>query len=199
MKKLITITALLLLCANPLFAAKKKTPKVDPLKDATVKTYKTLGEDVNLKVYIFNPANHKPADKTPAIVFYFGGGWVGGTPTQFAMQAKHLAARGMVAICAEYRTKKSHKTTPFECVMDAKSCMRWVRKNAKDLGIDPKRIAAAGGSAGGHLAAATATLTDFDEDKDKSVSCKPNALVLFNAVFDNGPKGYGYSRVKDQY
>ncbi len=105
----------------------------------------------------------------------------------------------MVAICAEYRTKKSHGTPPFECVKDAKSCVRWIRKNAKDLGIDGNRIAAAGGSAGGHLAAATATVANFDEDKDKSISCIPNALVLFNPVFDNGPDGYGYERVKDQY
>lgn len=199
MKKLISITILLLICVNPLFAAKKRAPKTDLLKGATVKTFKTLGEDDNLKVYIFNPAGHKSTDKTPAIVFYFGGGWVGGTPTHFAMQAKHLAARGMVAICAEYRTKKSHKTTPFECVKDAKSCMRWVRKNAKGLGIDPNRIAAGGGSAGGHLAAATATVKGFDEDKDKSISCVPNALVLFNPVFDNGPNGYGHDRVKDRH
>jgi len=105
----------------------------------------------------------------------------------------------MVAICAEYRTKKSHGTSPFECVKDAKSCVRWIRKNAKDLGIDGNRIAAAGGSAGGHLAAATATVANFDEDKDKSISCIPNALVLFNPVFDNGPDGYGYERVKEQY
>jgi acetyl esterase/lipase len=183
----------------PLFAAKKQTEKVDLLESAIVKTYKTIGEDVNLKLYIFDPADHKATDKTPAIVFFHGGGFAGGSPAHFSTQAKYLASHGMVAICVEYRTRKSHKTTPFECVKDAKSAVRWVRKNAKKLGIDEKRIAAGGGSAGGHLAAATATLTSFDEDKDKSISCMPNALVLFNPVFDNGPDGYGYKRVKEQY
>ena len=199
MKLLVNISVLLLLSTQPLFAGKKTARELDLLEGSTVKTYKTIGEDVKLELYIFNPAGHKVTDKRPAIVFFFGGGWIGGTVAQFGRQSKCLASRGMVAICAEYRTQKSHGTSPFECVKDAKSCVRWIRKNAKDLGIDGNRIAAAGGSAGGHLAAATATLEGYDEDKDKSISCKPNALVLFNPVFDNGPEGYGYDRVKDQY
>jgi len=171
----------------------------DLLENTVVKIYKTVGEDVKLKLYIFNPAGHKVTDQRPAIVFFFGGGWMGGTPTQFENQAENLASLGMVAICAEYRTKNSHGTTPFECVKDAKSCVRWIRANADELGVDSNRIAAGGGSAGGHIAAATATLGGFDEDADSSVSCKPNALVLFNPVFDNGPDGYGYERVGDHY
>lgn len=199
MNKILIICVMVVLSTQNLFGAKGKSKGFGDLEGAVVKTYKTIGEDDNLKVYIFNPEAHKVTDKRPGIVFFFGGGWSGGTPTQFSRQSKHLASLGMVAICAEYRTKKSHKVTPFECVKDAKSCMRWVRKNAKSLGIDPKRIAAGGGSAGGHLAAATATVKGFDEDKDKSVSCVPNALVLFNPVFDNGPGGYGHERVKDHY
>ena len=199
MKVFVNICILLLLSTQALLAAEKQAPNHDLLKGSIIKAYKTIGENRKLKLYIFNPADHKVTDKSPAIVFFFGGGWHGGTPVQFARQAKYLASRGMVALCAEYRTKKSHGTSPFECVKDAKSCVRWIRKNAKDLGIDGNRIAAAGGSAGGHLAAATATVANFDEDKDKSISCIPNALVLFNPVFDNGPNGYGYERVKDQY
>jgi acetyl esterase/lipase len=199
MKLLLNISILILLSASPLFAAKKSALELELLEGSTAKTYKTIGEDVKLELYIFNPAGHKVTDKRPAIVFFFGGGWITGTPAQFARQSKYLASRGMVAICAEYRTQRSHGATPFECVKDAKSCIRWIRKNAKDLGIDGKRIVAAGGSTGGHLAAATATLKGYDEDKDKSISCKPNALVLFNPVFDNGPDGYGYNKVKKEY
>jgi acetyl esterase/lipase len=73
-------------------------------------------------------------------------------------------------------------------VADAKSCVRWIRSNATRLGIDPKRIAAGGGSAGGHVAAATATLPGFDEaSEDKSVSSVPNALVLFNPALVLAP------------
>ena len=149
-----------------------------------------------LRLHIFNPTKGED-DNRPAMVLFFGGGWNGGSPEQFYGQSRHLADRGMVAIAAEYRIKKIHCTDPRVCVMDAKSAMRWVRTNAKQLGVDPDRIGAAGGSAGGHLAAATATIEAFNEpDEDISISCKPQALVLFNPVIDNSENGYGYERVK---
>jgi acetyl esterase len=153
-----------------------------------------------LRLHIFNPSKHTAKDQRPALVFFFGGGWTGGSASQFYPQSEYLKERGMVAICPEYRTKKSHSTDPRACVMDAKSAMRWIRDHANELGIDPNRIAAGGGSAGGHLAAATATLTEYSEpDEDPSVSCVPKALVLFNPVFDNSETGYGYDRVKNYW
>jgi acetyl esterase len=164
-----------------------------------VVVYKQIG-DVVLNLHIFNPPNHPPTNHTPAIVFFFGGGWTGGSPSQFYNQSAHLASRGMVAICAEYRIKKTHDTPPSICVQDGKSAIRWVRAHADELGIDPNRLAAGGGSAGGQVAAATGTVDGFNEDgEDTSVSCRPNALVLFNPVFDNGPGGYGHNRVKEYW
>jgi acetyl esterase/lipase len=84
-------------------------------------------------------------------------------------------------------------------VEDGKSAMRYVREHAKEWGLDPNRIAAGGGSAGGHVAAATATIERFDSGKNLNVSPVPDALVLFNPVYDNGPNGYGYERVKDYW
>lgn len=161
--------------------------------------YKTVG-DVKLALHVFEPAGHKPGEKRPAIVFFFGGGWVGGSPSQFYPHCRYLASRGMFAVAAEYRVRRKHKTAPFECVKDGKSAVRYLRSHAKALGIDPDRIAAGGGSAGGHVAAATATVTGFNEPgEDTRVSCVPNALVLFNPVYDNGPHGYGYDRVKSRW
>ena len=58
-------------------------------------------------------------------------------------------------------------------------------------------IAAGGGSAGGHVAAATGTTKGlFEEGEDTTVSARPDALVLFNPVFDNGKGGFGHDRVK---
>ena len=85
------------------------------------------GQKVELHLFIFNPADLKPADQRPAIVFFFGGGWAFGTPAQFYPQARHLAARGMGAICAEYRIKSQHETSPIECITDGKSAIRFVR------------------------------------------------------------------------
>lgn len=170
----------------------------NPAPDNIVE-YKKVGND-SLTLHIFTPPNHKATDKRPAIVFFFGGGWIGGSPGQFYPQSEYLASRGMVAICADYRTQKKHGTTPSACVKDGKSAIRWIRTHASELGIDPDKLAAGGGSAGGHVAAAIATIDGFNEEgEDTSVSCRPNALVLFNPVYDNSSAGYGYDRVKDYW
>lgn len=158
--------------------------------------YKKVG-DTSLSLHVFNPDGHKASDQRPAVVFFFGGGWNGGSPGQFYPHCEYLASRGMVAISAEYRVKSRNQTTPRECVMDGKSAVRWIRANAGKLGIDPEKLAAGGGSAGGHVAAATGTTKGFEEEgEDSSVSNRPDALVLFNPVYDNGPDGYGHDRVK---
>ena len=158
--------------------------------------YKQIG-DVKLTLDIYNPPGHRQTDKRSCIVFFFGGGWVNGTQTHFAMQSAHLASRGMVAICADYRVQSRHGVDPGQCVGDAKSAMRWVRGHASELGIDPDRIAAGGGSAGGHLAAAAALIQDFDDPQDDlAISSRPQALVLFNPVIDNGPDGYAPDSIK---
>lgn len=161
--------------------------------------YKTAGE-ISLRLHAFYPPDYRPTDSRPAIVFFFGGGWHGGNPLQFYRQSKHLAARGMVCFCAEYRIKSKHDTPPSVCVQDGKSAVRFLRRKAKQLGIDPHRIAAGGGSAGGQIAAAAATVSGLNEPgEDLTVSCRPDALALFNPVFDNGPGGYGHDRVKDYW
>jgi len=192
MKSLMLTVCSALLLWQPACADEKPNPdKLIP--------YKTVG-DVTLNLHVFEPAEDSRERPCAAIVFFFGGGWKGGTPSQFYSQSRHLADRGMVAICAEYRISSKHGTTPQECVKDGKSAIRWVRKHAEQLGVDPERIAAGGGSAGGHVAAATATVDGFSEESDDStVSCRPDALVLFNPVYDNGPDGYGYDRVKEYW
>ena len=162
--------------------------------------YKTVG-DRKLKLFIDKPEGWKKEDKNPAIVFFFGGGWVGGTPEQFRRQSTYLATRGMVGVRVEYRTiPKGDKGPPLVCCADAKSAMRYVRAHAAELGIDPRRIAGSGGSAGGHLAAFTALVEGQDDPQDdKNVSCKPDALVLFNPVFDNGPGQWGHERVGTRF
>src|SRR5210317_1899318 len=101
--------------------------EIDGFKPDKEVVYKTIG-DVELKLHIFNPEGHKASDESPAIVFFFGGGWMGGSPSQFYPHCDYLASRGMVAMSAEYRVKGKHKTSPKECVMDGKSAVRWIRK-----------------------------------------------------------------------
>lgn len=152
-----------------------------------------------LQLHFFLPEGHAKHDgkRRAAIVFFFGGGWNGGSPAQFYPFARHLADKGMVAVSAQYRTKSSHGVDPRACTKDGKSAIRWLRAHAAEYGIDPERIAAGGGSAGGQVAAATGTATAFEEaDEDTRISSWPNLLVLFNPVLDNGEGGYGHERVK---
>lgn len=167
----------------------------------TVRVYKKVG-DRELHLTITNPPDWKTADQRPALVLFHGGGWVSGTPTQFTQQADSLAKRGLICIQVEYRLlDKNDKEPPVKCVQDAKSAMRWVRGHAAELGIDPQRIGAGGGSAGGHLAAFVGMVEGQDDPQDDlKISPKANALVLFNPVFDNGPdQGWGTARVGDRY
>ncbi len=161
-------------------ASKPSSNELLQLEGARAEIYKTVG-DVKLPIYIFEPKGHKPGDKTPAIVFFFGGGWTSGTPKQFEQQCRYLTSRGMVAMTADYRVFSRHKTLAVKCVEDAKSAIRWVRANARRLGIDPQRIVVAGGSAGGHIAACAGLIRNFDAPgEDTSVSSEPEAMVLFN-------------------
>lgn len=155
--------------------------------------YKTA-DGAKLRLNVFNPPGHITGAHAPCIVFFHGGAFTRGDPSQFYPQAKHLAERGVVAISAQYRLNKDRAAIDT-CISDAKSAMRWVRAHAAELGVDPAMIAAGGGSAGGHLATAAATLEGFeDASDDLTVSCLPNALVLFNPVIDMSPDGYGHDR-----
>ena len=173
------------------------TPDLTGVKKREIVYKKASG--IDLKLHVFEPEK-KPDKPAAAIVFFFGGGWSGGNPGQFFRQAAYLAGRGMIGISAEYRVKSRGNATPYQCVEDGKSAVRYIRAHAKELGVDPKRIAAGGGSAGGHVAAAAGTTTAFEpEGEDLKISSRPNAMVLFNPVYDNSRKGYGHSRVKARW
>ena len=138
-----------------------------------------------LYLHFFFPADWKAADRRPAIVFFFGGAWKTGSYRSFVPQAEYFASRGLVAVAADYRILNKHGTTPDKSVEDAKSAVRWIRSHAPELGIDANKIIAAGGSAGGHLAAATALVEGLDAAEDDArISCRPCALVLFNPVLN---------------
>jgi len=157
------------------------------LPGAKVEVYKKTG-DLELRAWIYSPEGLKAGDRRPAVVFFFGGGWTSGTPAQFDPQCRYLASRGMVAVTADYRVASRHHVKAVSCVADAKSAVRWIRANAARLGVDPDRIAAGGGSAGGHLAACTGVVEGFDEEsEDRAVSSVPNAMLLFNPALVLAP------------
>jgi len=172
--------AMLIMLSGTIFAA-----RVTPV--LRTETYKTIG-DRELKIHIHYPSGWKTGDARPAIIFFFGGGWTGGKVEQFQPQAEYIAGRGMVAARADYRVKSRDGVTPDKCVEDARSAVRWMRQNAGRLGVDPKKLVASGGSAGGHLAACIMIPKSVEADGDDlSISTIPQSMVLFNPVlsFEN--------------
>ena len=170
----------------------------DSLISTQIIAFKVTSPSESLILKRYGPSGQAGGTALPCAVFFFGGGWNGGNIEHFAPQAEYLAQRGMVAICAQYRTLNSHSVPPNVCLVDAKSAIRYVKANAKSLGIDPQRLAVGGGSAGGHLAAATTFCEEFNDTRDdKKISTQANALLLFNPVIDNSVNGYGHDRVRE--
>ena len=145
-----------------------------------------------LRLYVFKPGDWKAADRRPALIWFFGGGWVTGTPDHAAAWAEWSAGLGMVGVAPDYRVKDRFESTPLQSVADARAVLRWVEDHADELGIDPRRIVVGGNSAGGHLALWTA-ISDAPPGSSpaESPEIKPAAVILTSPVSDTSPEtGY---------
>ena len=172
------------LCGPP---SEATDPQPLHINGAKTFVYKTIG-DTELRLYVFNSADHKASYKAPAAVFFYGGGFLFGDIRRYQTQATHLALRGLVTVLVDYRAKCRHGSTMLDSVSDGKSAMRWVRAHADEFGID-LWIAAVGSSSGGMMAAATALDTELDDpNDDKKIDPRPNALILYNPALTNTPK-----------
>jgi acetyl esterase len=208
-------TFLLLLVAAPAIAADAPTadapPPKKPVTDYALRTAKELtparavvyktGADYQRELRIFEPRDHKPAERRPCFLAIHGGGWTAGTPDVMYCVASHFAERGWVGVSMQYRVQRADRgTTVFDSVRDARSAVRYLRAHAGELGIDPAKIVAGGRSAGGHLAAATALFNGQDEPgEDTAVSCVPNAVICYSAVLDTSEQGYGHDTIGERW
>jgi acetyl esterase/lipase len=172
----------------------------EALTPTEVIPYKQVG-DVELNLHVFRPKGSDKADPLPAYVLIHGGGWRSNNAKHFYPYANSLVEHGYVGISVEYRlVNAKQKTTVFDCVKDTRAAIRYIRANADQLGIDPKRIAVGGGSAGAHLAAGTALFQGIDhDDEDLTVSCRPDAIVLLFGVLDTSPEGYGNKLIGEDW
>jgi acetyl esterase/lipase len=93
----------------------------------------------------------KSATAAPVIVFFYGGGWRGGSKRTYRYVAKALARRGYVAVLPDYRIYPQARYPDF--LDDGAQAVRWVKDNAKRFGGDPQKIFLMGHSAGAHIAA----------------------------------------------
>jgi acetyl esterase/lipase len=137
---------LLVLVVLPLLlgAGCQSSPEIDLLKD---QAYATRGE-VELLADVHRPAS---AERAPAVLLVHGGSWARGSRWRMQQIAEAVAEHGFVAVNIDYRKGAEH---PYpEPLEDVLAAVCWVRKNAARLGVDPRRIALWGYSAGGHLSA----------------------------------------------
>jgi len=177
----------------------KKTNASELSVPSKILSFKKI-DTVDLQLRFFFPEKMKKDSLYSAVILFHGGDWKNANLKQFEPHAKYFATRGLVAVLGEYRVNNLHRTTLFDAVRDAKSAIRFLRKNAVTLGLNPDKIIAGGGSAGGHLVAVAGNIEGLEhKNEDLTFSSKPNALLLFNPVIDIGKNGYGYSRVKERY
>ena len=112
-------------------------PEPAPVPEPSILMDYTTVEGFTLRAHVFEARTGEPPH--PAILFFFGGGWTGGSPQQFYPFAEPLAELGFVAIPMEYRVRGRHDSTIPDSMADAFAAFRWAHDNADELGIDPAR------------------------------------------------------------
>lgn len=138
-------------------------------------TYAKIGE-TSLQMDVYRP---DPAKKPfAAVVVIHGGAWMGGQRQDMAALAQKISQRGMLAATVSYRL--APKSVWPAMLDDVQTAVRYLRANAKKYNIDPKRIGAAGASAGGHLA----LMLGVRDTRDTGTPFYPKFSSKVSAVFD---------------
>jgi acetyl esterase len=144
-------------------------------------TYRKIdGEQLKLDAYLPSGGGVRPG-----VMVIYGGGWILGSKELSGPMAEMLAERGYVAFAMDYRLAPQH---PFPAAVDdVRASTAWVRDHAAEFKVDPARIGAIGGSAGGHLAAMLATSGRGPLDRGSRVV----AAVSWAGPMDLHPDKFG--------
>lgn len=162
----------------------EKTTVDDTSIDA--RYYKAVGNK-KLQVHIFYPDGY---DKTrnkpyPVALSFHGGAWSQGPIEWGHSDAQYFTSLGFVGIAVEYRLAGDESNTALDGMKDANSSVRWVRKYASDLAIDPHKVLVVGHSSGGHFAISTAMFPSFKENsEDETISSIPDTVWAFAPAVD---------------
>jgi len=144
----LVVVALALAAVAGFIVATRDTGGVEIRRDIAFK--QVDGETLSLDAYL--PTTEGPH---PAVILIYGGGWIMGNKADWDAYGRYLAEQGFAAFALQYRLAPAH---PFPAAADDfRDGTAWVREHALEFGIDPARLGAVGGSAGGQLAALLAT------------------------------------------
>ncbi|MBN2737572.1 MAG: alpha/beta hydrolase [Spirochaetales bacterium] len=136
-----------------------------------------------LQIHFLFPENYDSQREKPytALVYYHGGGWVGGEMAWSHKDAGYMATLGLIGVAVQY-SFANNSTSVLQAMKDANSSIRWVRSHAEEFNIDPNKIIAMGGSSGAHLALCTAFFPQFRESsEDETISSIPNGIIVIAA------------------
>lgn len=168
-------------CAQPQPALHPRPPAPDGVIIERDLDYLPEGRSEQADLYL--PAKRGKDVRSPAVLIIHGGGWTGGTKNaerEFNIGTT-LALNGYVGLSIDYVLATKEKPTWPQNLCDCKTAVRWLRKNAERLQIDPENIGVIGGSAGGHLAAMVALTGPDDKldpaEPDGKISCKVKCAV----------------------
>ena len=142
-------------------------------------TYKTVGS-TELQMDVYSPSGE--AKNLPGVIVIHGGAWVGGNRTQMAQLCQQIAKEGMVAATVSYRLAPTTKWPGM--IEDVQDAVRYMRDNAAKHGVDPKRIGAAGASAGGHLSLLLGTTDGWPNGAKGKTSSRVGAVLNIFGPFD---------------
>lgn len=161
-----------------------------PAEVASVKDENIPGSSGQIPIRIYTPEGN---EMLPILIFFHGGGWVVGNIDTHDNTARYLAKKSSsIVVSVDYRLAPEN---PFPAAMDdAYSALQWVSQNAESFGGDPGRIAVAGDSAGGNLAAVVSLMSrDRDGPKIKYQVLTYPAVDLSNMnteSYDHFAKGF---------
>jgi acetyl esterase/lipase len=154
--------------------------EVPPGAEARLGVEYGLADGMPLLLDAYTPAGTGPF---PAVVMFHGGGWKQGGKTDFNKAVPTYLAQGLACFAVNYRLSDE---APYPAaVEDCVAAVRWVRQHAAEFKVDPDRLAALGGSAGGHLALMVASAPCTEEDVDSEG--QPLASLVQAVVSISGP------------
>lgn len=131
-------------------------PRVEILPEVRAEDRAVDGPGGPIPVRVYRPPTETDAPP-PVVLFFHGGGWsVGDLDSYDGTARRHAADADAVVVSVDYRLAPEH---PYPAAVDdVWAVTQWVGEHADELRVDPSRLAVAGDSAGGNLAAVVAQL-----------------------------------------